>query len=168
MPRDQKDRYNFSKNSAENRHFLCENGHFHNFKSIKIRRLSNVLCNITFRFLVQMLLNVFERFRMIPNHSEWPGIGFESKTCHVTNPEVLKMKMNMICLNVGDYDTNRLENVWILGHPKIVSKLQNQNRTDGNSRAGQAPKKFIFTTNLIKISTFLHKIHHFSIQIEFH
>ena len=43
---------------------------------------------ISFRFLLRTIRN---RFRV--------------ETCHVTNPEVLKMRMNMICLNVGDYDT---------------------------------------------------------------
>lgn len=69
---------------------------------MKIRRLFNVLCIISFRFLLRTIRN---RFRV--------------ETCHVTNPEVLKMRMNMICLNVGDYDTIAssilFENVQIRG-----------------------------------------------------
>ena len=79
---------------------------------MKIRRLFNVLCIISFRFLLRTIRN---RFRV--------------ETCHVTNPEVLKMRMNMICLNVGDYDTIALR--FCLKMSKFEGKLRISNgKTD--------------------------------------
>lgn len=112
---------------------------------MKIRRLFNVLCIISFRFLLRTIRN---RFRV--------------ETCHVTNPEVLKMRMNMICLNVGDYDTIAFR--FCLKMSKFEGKIPNIERIDGCSRFGTLPELYspirilIFTTNLIKINTFLLEI----------
>ena len=116
---------------------------------MKIRRLFNVLCIISFRFLLRTIRN---RFRV--------------ETCHVTNPEVLKMRMNMICLNVGDYDTIALR--FCLKMSKFEGKIPNIERKDGCSRFGILPELYsplIFTTNLIKNGTFLLEINNLTSKL---
>ena len=118
---------------------------------MKIRRLFNVLCIISFRFLLRTIRN---RFRV--------------ETCHVTNPEVLKMRMNMICLNVGDYDTIAssilFENVQIRGEN---SEYRTERRMFQIWNITKIRHSVIFTTNLIKISTFLLEINNLRSKIQF-